>query len=81
MKSRHAVPYCWGGLPWTQNELMRMKEFDVACPRCGVRISNEDVTDCVPLGVLVSQVRAAGSKLSSIVFEDGRWEERHEKDK
>lgn len=79
MKSRHAVPYCWGKLPWSQNELMRMKEFEVTCPNCGVKISNEDVTDGVELGALVNQVKAAGSKLSSIVFEDGRWEERNEK--
>ena len=78
MKSRHAVPYCWGKLPWSQNELMRMKEFEVTCPKCGVRISNEDVTDCVPLGALVNQVKASGSQLDAMVFENGRWEVQRE---
>jgi len=73
---RHAVPYCWGKLDISQNALMRMKEFTIPCPKCRVPISNENVTDCVELGVLVNQVRAAGSQLSSIFFEDGRWEER-----
>jgi len=73
---RHAVPYCWGKLNMSQTDIMRMKEYSIPCPHCGVSISNEDVTDCVSLGNLVNTIKAFGSKLSSIVFENGRWEER-----
>lgn len=66
MPSVHKVPYC-GGINKESQDML--KESPIKCRHCGVRISNEDVSDCVVLGVLISRlVISKDSKLEEGIF-------------
>jgi hypothetical protein len=74
MPSCHKVPYCWGLLEHSQDWYMRVTQEikntlrkPPRCKHCGCEISNEDVTDCVPLLHLISRVKVnPNTKLSDI---------------
>jgi hypothetical protein len=60
--TRHAKCYCWSKIPLTQDQLKNYPGI-YRCPGCGVEITNQDVTDEIPLQNFVSLVRSAGSRL------------------
>lgn len=62
MPARHAKPYCWGRLKYTQDEIHNM-HHEVICPHCKCPITNADVTDPFQLVDFISLIKAAGSKI------------------
>jgi hypothetical protein len=64
MSSFHKVPYCWGKLKYTQDDIHNLGS--IICPHCKITITNQDVVDSLLLVDLISLIKAAGSKQTNL---------------